>query len=328
MCSIKVNNLLLRRGACLIFCLYSTIGLAQMKRRIAISEADPIGRSLTYGYQRNSSETYQRSALENKIVDAMVSNLSSQPGIIVVDRQKTQEILQEQNNKEDERFDASSGVKLGRLLGADVLIFVRVESYSANTARQRSDKVLYAETKIVGDVQLTATARALSVESESVLAAPSSSVNKQEVLQKTRDLNANAVSAYGRQNSSMDSQPGLVKLIDSSINEVSKDLSAKLVSALGAAAPARIVVPKVAGIDNGQVLLNRGATSGIKVGDIFQITRMQDSGFKDPDTNQPIVRKRVICTLTISSIEDSVSLGTCPGGVPTAGDMAISGGVK
>jgi hypothetical protein len=132
---------------------------------------------------------------------------------------------------------------------------------------------------------------------------------------------------YNHVNQENQVDPDLIKLRDTAITEAAQDLSTKLTGSLGAA-PVRVSVPKVVGIDSGKVMLNRGTTAGVKVGDIFQITRMADSGFKDPDTGQPIIRKKIICALTLTDVEDSISLGTCVGDLPVAGDLALTGGSK
>jgi hypothetical protein len=302
-----------------------TIALpGQAKKRIAISIADPM-RSSVNGFVNPNDQAAAKADIEEKIVDALTSRLSQNQGLILLDRQKIQDVLQEQNNKMDERFDGTSGVKLGRLLGADVLVFVRVESYAVNASQQTSNRFAYIETSKTGDVNLTAVAKALGVETESVLAAPTSTITKHEVLSKNRQM-ANAP-VYNHIDQPGQVDPALMKLRDTAIDEISQDLANKLSGVL-ASVPARAVTPKVAGIDDGKVMLNKGTASGIKVGDAFVITRMVDSGIKDPDTNQAIVRKKTICNLKISEVDDSISLGVCTGDVPQAGDLAAAGGVN
>jgi hypothetical protein len=167
--------------------LHSILSIAQGKKRIAISIADPI-RVQGAGYFNPNDQAALRADIEEKIVDAIVSCLSTDQGLVLLDRQKIQEVLQEQNNKVDERFDASSGVKLGKLLGADALIFVRVESYAVTSSQQSSNKFAYIELSTVGDVNLTVTAKALGVETESVLSAPTSTITKHEILRKSKQM--------------------------------------------------------------------------------------------------------------------------------------------
>ena len=86
--------------------------------------------------------------------------------------------------------------------------------------------------------------------------------------------------------------------------------------------------PKVVGMDEGKVMVNRGTSAGIKIGDKFQVIRMVDSGFKDPDSGQPIIRKKKICSLVLSEVEDSLSYGVCEGEVPQGGDLLTVEAVK
>jgi curli biogenesis system outer membrane secretion channel CsgG len=305
-----------------ILCLTATVSPAQSKKRIAISIADPM-KSTSYGYANQNDQAAVKSDIEEKIVDALTSRLSQNQGLILLDRQKIQDVLQEQNNKMDGRFDGTSGVKLGKLMGADVLVFVRVESYAVNESQQTSNKFAYIETSRIGDVNLTVVAKALGVETESVLAAPTSAITKHEVLQKTKQMANTPSTAYNRQSGQTD--PALLKLRDVAIDEAAQELSSKLFGVL-ASAPTPAVSPKVAGIDDGKVMLNKGISAGIKIGDTFTITRLVDSGIKDPDTNKPIIRKKVVCSLKISELEESFSLGVCSGDTPQAGDIATLGG--
>lgn len=322
-----MRHRLVRLSFVVFLCLHSSLTVAQAKKRIAISIADPI-QIQNNGYVNPNDQVALKADIEEKVVDALVSRLSANQGLLLLDRQKIQEVLQEQNNKVDERFDASSGVKLGKLLGADVLIFVRVESYAVTSSQQSSNKFAYIELDTVGDINLTVTARAIGVETESVLSAPTSTITKHEILRKTKQMAATPITpAYNNVNRGNQVDPDLMKLRDTSIDEAAQDLAAKLTGTLGTA-PVTVTVPKVVGIDSGKVMLNRGTTAGVKVGDLFQITRMADSGFKDPDTNQPIIRKKVICALTITDVEDSIALGTCTGDVPVAGDLAVAGASK
>jgi len=118
-----------------------------------------------------------------------------------------------------------------------------------------------------------------------------------------------------------------VKLNDSAFDSLVQELAPKIASAIPAAAVQAQTavaqkVPKVAGVQGGMTFLNVGSANGVKSGDIFQITREVDSGMQDPDTHQPIMRKKKICTLVVSDVDDAIASGKCAGDVAKSGDIA------
>jgi len=124
----------------------------------------------------------------------------------------------------------------------------------------------------------------------------------------------------GSKTASLDS--ALRKLVDQTVEAVSTDLSAKIAAGAQAevAAHALPATPKFVGVEDGLTVINKGTDAGIKVGDKFSVTRPTDTGMKDPDSGQAIIRKKKVCTLVISVVEDGISSGGCDGGLPTKGD--------
>jgi hypothetical protein len=58
------------------------------------------------------------------------------------------------------------------------------------------------------------------------------------------------------------------------------------------------------------------------VGDRFSVIRRIDTGLKDPDTGQPVSRKKKICSITVTEVDDSMSTAKFDGEQPLAGDQA------
>jgi hypothetical protein len=78
----------------------------------------------------------------------------------------------------------------------------------------------------------------------------------------------------------------------------------------------------VIGVSEGQTFINKGASSGLKVGQVFQVYRVIQTGLTNPDDGTPVTRKNQICTLTLSDVEDRNSSGACANGSPASGDLA------
>jgi hypothetical protein len=114
---------------------------------------------------------------------------------------------------------------------------------------------------------------------------------------------------------------GLQKLVDAAVHDVSVQLAAKI-RAASLTMPAVVVIPKFVGIQDGLVVVNKGQGAGIKGGDRYEVSRQSDTGMKDPDSGAPILRKKKICTLTITEVEDNISSGKCEGAdTPQTGDV-------
>lgn len=302
---------------------------AQARKRIAIVPADRIVRSTPYGYQ--APEVQQRLSLETKVADALLAKLSGNASLEILDRSQTEALEQEQDNKLSDRFDATQAAKLGKLQGVNILIFIGINDFQATSSTGNTNAVVFTKTTTKGVVHLSATAKVISVETGAVLAAPSVLVDKNEVLSSSKSAPASVYSVPVQRGSLAAAQnPALLQLVDKAIAEAADGVATKIEPILAAPlAPAKHAgLPKVVGIDDGKVMINRGSTQGLKVGDLLKVTRIVDTGFKDPDTQQPILRKKTICSLSVSSVEDSISFGTCEGETPESGDVATPAGVN
>jgi hypothetical protein len=108
------------------------------------------------------------------------------------------------------------------------------------------------------------------------------------------------------------------------VDEVTDTLAKKVASSPSVTFVASTpVTPKFVGIEDGLVVINKGAHADIKVGDTFEIVRPTDTGMKDPDSGAAIIRRKKLCTLVISTLEDSISSGKCDGAVPQKGDEIV-----
>jgi hypothetical protein len=62
------------------------------------------------------------------VADLLQSRLVGLPGLTVVERERINAVLQEQNLQNSDRFDSTTAVQLGRLLGATRLMFGTVSN--------------------------------------------------------------------------------------------------------------------------------------------------------------------------------------------------------
>jgi len=204
------------------------------------------------------------------------------------------------------------------LLGVvDILIVGQIDSFNANVTSSQTGFYVGTRIKQTGVTNLKVTARLISIEKGTILSAPSASASETGVLSQST-----TVQGMGNGAGTANDGSALGRLVDETVDAVSADLSGKIsvVAQAEAAAHTLPSIPKFVGIENGLTVINRGTNAGIMVGDRFSVVRPTTTGLVDPDTNQPIIRKKLLCTLVISIVEDNISSGSCDGGVPAKGD--------
>ena len=263
------------------------------------------------------------------VADTLISKLAGNSNFDVVDREYLNRIMQEQNLKVNGRFDPSDAAKLGKLANIDVLVTGRIEAYQASTANETSNGLFANKTKMNGEVELKVTSRLISVETASILAAPAAHAEKRELLAQRTDVMM-PTGARGPLSSNTrgatNPDAALLSLVNKSVDEVASDLAAQIQKVVNQLPPSShgttALAAKVVGMQSDAVLINRGSNAGVKIGAQFVIMRAIDTGLKDPDSGQAILRKKRVCTLSITETDDSVSLGKCNGDLPVAGDEA------
>lgn len=290
-------------------CHYSN---AQAKKRVAI-----------LGFDESAVRT-QNHQIGQRVTDQLISQLAGSGNYEIIDREYLQRIEQEQNQSYGSRFDTAGAAKLGKLANANLLIIGQVDDFSAGITTENKQSFIGAKTVQNGDVTLRVTARIIQVDTAAILEAPSAESEQKGVLsQSTSYGQSGLIGMAAGAHAAPAKTSSIDKLIDQAVNDVSTQLAAKI-AATALAMPATVVVPKFVGIEEGLVVVNKGQNAGLKVGDQFEVSRLTDTGMKDPDTGQAVVHKKKLCLFTISEVEDSISSGKCDGAdTPQAGDIFI-----
>lgn len=302
-----VIALLLLSGLCPSF--------AQSKKRIAIY---PFDDSLAGTKGLNIGE---------KVADGLIAKIAGDNIFEVVDRQYLNKILAEQNLKVDSRFDAANAVKLGKLANIDILVVGEVDTFHADASNETSVGLFSNKTKVTGQIEIKVTSRLISVETASILAAPTAHSDVSQVLsEKTDVLPSSQGPLSSRSTGAANTRTALLKLVDKSVEDISADLS-KQIEAASAKVPGggnhgNTGVAKIVGMQGGLVLINRGSNAGIQIGQQFAVIRQIDTGLKDPDTGQAVMKKKKVCALTVTEVDDTNASGKCEGEQPQSGDEA------
>lgn len=294
----------------LIVFLSCTHSNAQAKKRVAI---------LGFDDRNVRTRNYQ---IGQRVTDQLISQLAGLGNYEIIDREYLQRIIQEQNQSYSSQFDTAGAAKLGKLANANLLIIGQVDDFSASTTMENKQNLLGAKTVQNGDVTLRVTARIIQVDTAAILQAPSVQSEQKGVLsQSTSSGQAGIIGLAANAHAAPANLTSIDKLIGQAVNDASTQLAARI-AATALAIPATVVVPKFVGIEDGLVIVNKGQSAGLKVGGQFEVSRLTDTGMKDPDTGQAIVHKKKLCLFTIISVEDSISSGKCDGAeTPQAGDI-------
>jgi len=308
-------DLIVRRSALsllftlgLVFLIGPGSASAQTRKKIAI-----------YPFDDSLARTQVK--IGEKVADALISKLAGNSNFEIVDREYLNRIVAEQNLKMDARFDPAGAARIGKLANVDIVVTGRVDAFQADTSTETASGVFTVTTKLNGEIALKVTARLISVETASILGAPEASAELKEILAQKKDVMQSNQGSVASNTWGGNAQTALLKLVDKGVAGVSADLAKQIEARLATVIP-RSAVAKVIGMQGDFVLINRGTTAGVKVGDRFSVIRRIDTGLKDPDTGQPVSRKKKICSITVTEVDDSMSTAKFDGEQPLAGDQA------
>jgi curli biogenesis system outer membrane secretion channel CsgG len=283
---------------------------AQTRKRIAI-----------LGFDDRSVQT-RNMGIGQRVTDELISALAGTGSFDIIDREYLNKVLSEQSQGYGDRFSTEGAAKLGKLANADILIIGQVDAFTANVTTENQTSMFGSKAVQTGSVELRGTARIIRVESGTIILAPAFSSEQKAVLAESNSTAGTSVRGFSLPGSSktQNSQGSLPKLVDQAVHDAATQLASKI-STSSIATLATPSLPKFVGLEDGLIVVNKGQNAGIKVGDKFNVSRPTDTGMKDPDTGQAIIRKKSQCILTITVVEDSISSGKCDGvGIPQSGD--------
>ena len=261
---------------------------------------------------------------EKSIVDGLLAKLAENPSVQPIDRSQLDVLRQEMGNKYDAYFDYADVSQIGKLKGVSALIVVTVTSYEGDAMQKVTPIFVGNKITITGTAHLSVSVKALAVETGVVLSAPNAIKDRNAVFKSYTSF-GNEPAVRGDPKTMFNAESAKLKsdICNDAVEEIYPKLSSALAAAPMPSQTVAVVVPPgmVAGMLEGKVLVNRGSSNGYKTGQTYQVFRMTDTGIVDPQTKVSIKRKRSICVLTLSDVDDTSSTGLCPGGTPVAGDQ-------
>jgi curli biogenesis system outer membrane secretion channel CsgG len=246
------------------------------------------------------------------IADLLVKNLVTDGTYSVIERKALDKILAEQNFSNSDRANPASAAKIGKILGLDAIIVGSITEFGNET---KSTKVGGAGGGFGGfgiggigkkdskaNVQLDA--RLVDIDTAEILGVAE---GKGQSKRSSTSLlggggNWHGFGAGGVDFGSSDFQNTIIgEAVKSAVDE----MTAGVISS-NAKLQARVIKVEglVAAVDGGQIVLNVGAKTGIKVGDHLSVERVT-STIKDPATGA-VLRKMTtkLGELEVTDVDD------------------------
>lgn len=223
-----------------------------------------------------------------RISDAVIDGLSNSKRFILLEREQVDQILDEKTFVAiTSGGDLQAG--LSELQGADYLIHGELNNFYIKTTRQ---KVPYMdEVQVTNMINVDGVFRIVDVHSGAIISA-----EKIHLKEKIKDIKDQT------------------QIVARMIAQYSKDSVAKIV--------ARLYPIKVMLVADGVVYLNRGADSGLNVGEQFKVMR-EGQALIDPDTGQSFGRtERKVAMVQVTEVEGARSRAKLlSGSEPLSGDI-------
>jgi len=265
------------------------------------------------------------------ITDLLVNYLVKDGTYRVLERKALDKILQEQNFSNSDRANPATAAKIGKLLGADAIIVGSITQFGNDKKTQNVGGVGGGLGRFgVGDVGHSKTkaivgidARIVDIDTGEILVVGE---GKGESSRESTSMTGGGGGWHGFGGGNVDfgSSDFQNTIIGEAVKLAVTDMSGQLVAGAPKLVARTIIVQGlVAAVDGGQVVLNVGSKSGLKVGDEMSIERIK-SEIKDPATGQVIRRMTTpVGVIKITDVDAGSAVATVVSGSGfKVGDMA------
>lgn len=265
------------------------------------------------------------------IADLIVENLVQSGKYSVIERKALDKILAEQNLSNSDRVDSSTAAKLGRVLGVDAIIMGSITQFGRDdksggaaaevasrvTGKFGLGKVRRSEANAVVGIS----ARMVNAETAEIVATAKGM--GESTRKGTSLLGAGGGSVVGAGAVDMTSSNFANTIIGEAVNKAVVQLCGTL-DQQSAALPARAVVIEglVADATGGDLVLNVGSKSGLKIGDKLEVRRKVRE-VRDPATGK-ILRsiEDKVGEVVITEVDAGSAVGKYTGATPAkVGDV-------
>jgi curli biogenesis system outer membrane secretion channel CsgG len=271
------------------FCL--PLALAQGKPRVAV-----------FDFENNSTWHWWQDRLGRAAADVFVTAMLESGQFNMIERDKVQALLAEQNFGVSGRVTPQTAAKIGQMLGVDLLLTGSVSQFSISRTGGGIRGVSVGVT--TGKVVLQA--RLINTTTGEIVVAAEEQNTKRLVGARYRSINFEQDFDYGMANEIM--HPAVDKMVDEIVDKAAG-------ISFGSSHSGRVI--KVSG---NQVWINLGASSGVQVGDSFDVIRKGEE-LIDPDTGLSLgAVEEKVGVVVVSQIQEKYSIATLKSGSAEAND--------
>jgi curli biogenesis system outer membrane secretion channel CsgG len=287
-----------RKALVVLAALAISISALAQKPRIAILQID-------------NKTQYWHGNLGPAIEDWLVNGLVESGQFRVMERQQLQSVLQEQGLSLSGAVDEKTAVKVGKLLGCQLVLFGAVTDFSVKKSGAGVGYFVGVDvstTKVEGTLNVrlvnTTTAEIIFVATEK----GEDSHSKVFVAGTGGGVDWDEGSAHKI------FEPAVKNIVTKIVNK-----TAAIKDSLGAAAA---LEGKVAKVSEGKIYISIGSTDGVKEGDTYSVFRLGEK-ITDPDTGKVLGQDKTrIGTYTVTKIAgEHLSIGVMDAGTAQPGDL-------
>lgn len=292
-------------------CASALLAGAQRKKRVAIMDFD-------YATVHSSSAAIfgQDIDIGKGIADLLVNDLVKDGTYSVIERKALDKILAEQNFSNSDRANPASAAKIGKMLGVDAIIVGSITQFGDETQNRNiggaggnwhgfgAGGFGHKKTKAIVGIS----ARLVDIDTGEILGVAD---GKGESSRSSTSLlgGGGNWSGFGAGHADFGSSDFQSTIIGEATKLATDQLSSGLVADNAKLEIRQIVVEGlVAAVDSGQVILNVGAKSGVKVGDQLNVERVTRE-IKDPATGK-VLRKMTspVGVVKVTDVDDVSSV--------------------
>ena len=246
------------------------------------------------------------------ISDLLVTYLVKDGSYSVIERKALDKIMAEQNFSNSDRANPNSAAKIGKLLGVDAIIVGSITQFGNETKNMNlggAGGALggfglggFGHKKSKAIVSLTA--RMVDVDTGEILAVAEGHGESQR--ESTSMLGGGGTwHGFGGGNADFGSSDFQSTIIGEAVKAAVEKTSADVIADKDKLVTRTITVEGlIAAVDGGQIILNVGGKSGVKVGDQLTVERVSNE-IKDPSTGKVIRRmSSAVGVVKVTDVDD------------------------
>jgi len=249
-------------------------------------------------------------SLSTSVVNGMFETQLVKTGkFIVIERKRIEEVLKEQGLGLSGAVDASTAVKVGKILGVELILTGDITQLGVRESGGGSSMFGGSKRTLEGALDV----RLISTETAQIVFA--------EVAQNQDS--SFKIRAFGVGGGVDFDETAIDKVFRPAVTELANKMAGEAANIVSTQRGGGGLVAKIANVVGASIYINKGAGEGVKVGDVFEIFRTGQE-IRDPDTGAVLdVEQTLIGRIIITEVKEKVAIGRAQSGAGfQSGDTA------